>query len=738
MTSASERFSASTERGPAADRGRFRWLAPAVCALAVALAAVPQARGIEEEDIAGQLAAYSQLLQEATEHLQALDFAEAIDAYGKILDAYKTGKIPMVTPDAQGMVEKSYEGRAMAFANLGKNAEASTDFESLIRLDPSYQVDLSGVSPKIVKLYTDVRKKTVGVISVETDPLGAEVALGGQPLGPAPVTDREVVAGAYKLTIAKPGFDPVEEEIEVEAGGRIERQIKLVPNARGIRLATVPRDVKVLVDGQERGATFGTAGPEFQQVADEMGLSLADVSEPLLVENLPPGDHEVLLRKECYQEVSVPISIEVDPNNNAPVTYKPFVLEPSRGGISVVSEPPGAKVFLDGSPQGEAPLELKGICSGKHDLRLEQEGLGRYSGTVTVAKDSTVTATHRLRLSLAAFDLREGIGEADGLGARLREQGTYNVLDAPPALPGEVSDRVRLEIQSSPTKRLAASTVSDLRSRLAVEMLAVVIPSGTLGTQADFLLYGPAHEMPDVWRMEGQGGSALDPVVAAMGAKVPSTAPWTGLELIDLYGERHPVVLAIQPESPATKAGIEPGDAVVTVADAPIGSTADFLAAIGRARAGQPLSIGIERGGVPKQAEVKCGATPVVLPSKATGILYNKAITDLRQAAALAPDPESRSYVLLSMARAFMHFGLWETAVRECLRKVVLPEGPGISRGTAAYLTAICFEKLKLDADARSSYESAAESKDATLHTNDGPRVAPSARRRAAALGASK
>jgi len=738
MTSASERFSASSRRDGRGSRLRASARAIAACVLLAAMGGVAPSRAIEEEDIAGQLARYGQLFQQGKSHLDDLDFAEAINAFGQILDAYKTGQIPMVTPDAHTLVAKSFEGRALAFANLGKNAEATADFEALVRFDPSYQINLTGISPKIIKLYTGVRRKVVGVVSVETDPLGAEVKLGDQSLGPTPVADREVVSGTYRLEISKAGFDPIQEDVEVEAGGRLERKLKLVPNARSVRVSTTPRDVKILVDGTERGSTFGTAGAEFEQVAGEMGLSLADISEPLLVENLTPGHHEILLRKDCYQDVVVPITIEVNPENNAPVTYKPFILEPSRGKVEIASQPPGADVTLDGKPAGKAPVSLEGICSGKHDLSMVSEGIGRYSGTITVRKDETTTASFKLRLSLVVFDMRDGIAPDETLGALLRRQNRYNVLTGPPDLPSDLAERVRLEVESAAVKGLSETTLAELRSRLTVEMAVLLVPVGSLGTHSELILYGPSHPQPDRWEIDKPGREGMDPVLTAMGADAPSTAAWTGLKLIDVYGTTHPVVLSIEPGSPAEGAGVKPGDTLLTVADAPVAGTAGFLSIVRGAEPGDSLVLGIERDGVAKQVSIRCAATPVILPMSEDGILYNKAIADLSQQAALAPDPETKSYALLSKARAFMHFGLWDKAIRECLRNVVLPDGPGISRGTAAYLTALCYEKLKMSADARSSYEIAAASGEATLFSNDGPKVAPSARRRAAALASVK
>jgi tetratricopeptide (TPR) repeat protein len=128
----------------------------------------------------------------------------------------------------------------------------------------------------------------------------------------------------------------------------------------------------------------------------------------------------------------------------------------------------------------------------------------------------------------------------------------------------------------------------------------------------------------------------------------------------------------------------------------------------------------------------------VLLPTKDPSLLYNKAIADLQQAAALEPPGVLRSYAWLNLGIALMHFGQYEAAVRDAFKKADLPDRPGISRGTVRYLVALCYEKLGLQKEAGTAYQEAATSSTATLVSHDGPALAPSAKRRSALLLQSK
>jgi hypothetical protein len=59
--------------------------------------------------------------------------------------------------------------------------------------------------------------------------------------------------------------------------------------------------------------------------------------------------------------------------------------QPGRGGLRVSSEPPGAKVYVDGKLQGETPLDLPNTPVGSHTVTIES-GIGTVRRTVNVVR----------------------------------------------------------------------------------------------------------------------------------------------------------------------------------------------------------------------------------------------------------------------------------------------------------------------------------------------------------------
>jgi tetratricopeptide (TPR) repeat protein len=180
---------------------------------------------------------------------------------------------------------------------------------------------------------------------------------------------------------------------------------------------------------------------------------------------------------------------------------------------------------------------------------------------------------------------------------------------------------------------------------------------------------------------------------------------------------------------------VKRGDLLLAAAGSPVETTSDYLAVLRGAKPGEEATYSLEGKGGPREVSVKHLSTPVLLPRKDEAILYNKAIADLMQEAAVATDPGRKAYAWLNVAVALMELDQHEAAIHEALRRADLPDRAGISKGTVRFLAGVCYEKLGRANEARAAYEEAASSAAATLDSHDGPTLAASAKRRASHLG---
>jgi hypothetical protein len=69
------------------------------------------------------------------------------------------------------------------------------------------------------------------------------------------------------------------------------------------------------------------------------------------------------------------------------------------GRLTMVSNPAGAQVFLDGKPLGTAPVAAADLRAGSHVLRMDLAGYERWSAAVQVVSNKTVNITARMQPS---------------------------------------------------------------------------------------------------------------------------------------------------------------------------------------------------------------------------------------------------------------------------------------------------------------------------------------------------
>jgi PEGA domain len=123
------------------------------------------------------------------------------------------------------------------------------------------------------------------------------------------------------------------------------------PRTGRLTIETQPAAAEVLVDGVRRGTT---------------PLTLA----------VDAGPHRVTIRGDGDARV-VPLTIAAGADVTQHFELKRRDVVPPLGRVSVVTDPPGARVAVDGHPRGSAPLVVADLTAEEH--------------TVTVAADSGVT-----------------------------------------------------------------------------------------------------------------------------------------------------------------------------------------------------------------------------------------------------------------------------------------------------------------------------------------------------------
>jgi hypothetical protein len=142
------------------------------------------------------------------------------------------------------------------------------------------------------------------------------------------------------------------------------------PLSGTLTLETRPAGAEVLVDGQARGST------------------------PLTL-TLPPGAHQVTLRRGAEERI-VPLALSA----GAQVTqhFEFAAPEPAvarLGRMSIVTDPPGARVQIDGRYRGVSPLTVSDLSVSDHNVAVSGE-TGSAERIVSVESNATSSVVFSL------------------------------------------------------------------------------------------------------------------------------------------------------------------------------------------------------------------------------------------------------------------------------------------------------------------------------------------------------
>lgn len=179
-------------------------------------------------------------------------------------------------------------------------------------------------------------------ISVSLIPEPERKMLEGFP-PPVPLQDRYLVLpGEYRVIASKQGYEPLSESIQVAQGGYTEFSLELKKLPGRVSIHSRPE------------------GAEVSDGADYLGPT------PLIGKKLAAGAHQLVLRKERYQDAVLEIDVEgLDREQILRVE-----LAPDWAPVTLRSDPEGATVLLEGEIVGTTPLTVD-ILSGNHRVGLE-------------------------------------------------------------------------------------------------------------------------------------------------------------------------------------------------------------------------------------------------------------------------------------------------------------------------------------------------------------------------------
>ena len=638
------------------------------------------------------------------------------------------------------ILAQAYELRARAYFNIGLQEKAADSFRSLVQVNPQYAMSRDKVSPKVVDYFNSVKKALVGYLAVSSHPAGAKVTLNGEFLSLTDFFPMEVLAGEYTVEVSREGYRSDTRTLSIAPKATQTLQVDLTRTAASLFVVTEPAGTEVWVDGALRATTAGSAGPEVAEALKEKGLDPARASARTELGNLSLGSHMVEFRRKCHETVKR----SLDLTEARDYDTDPVKMQESVASLQLRSDPPGARIFVDGEAMGITPRDLEGVCAGKHRIEVKHAS-GKFIQDITVAKDESVTLDCPIRPSLAFLGVvaESTAGERvapeveEKLVENLSKVATLNFLPAP----RETVDRI-LESEKLTRKSIlpGSGTEPDLVRRATEKLAAALevqgfllaaLPGEKLQRTAVLHLLAAGNTVPDSWDVSLAESASFMRFLLAVDRKATLYRRWTGLITVDTLLQEGVPVLRVVPGSPAAQAGLQPTEVLSAVDGHPVKQTADLLSAVEAKKPKDKLSLHLKGPAGTRAVELTLAETPQEIALNDPALLYNKVMMDLRQQVEGYPGTEQAAFARLNLAICAMHFGDFAAAHEHLLKaRTELPTRPGLSQGTALYYLGLALERLGYKKEAGDAYRAAAGFKDATLFDNDGPAVAPLAGRR--------
>src|SRR6185503_16880491 len=188
-------------------------------------------------------------------------------------------------------------------------------------------------------------------------------------------------------------------------------------------------------------------------------------------------------------------------------------MEDSIASLKLTSDPPGARILLDGENMGQTPKELEGLCSGKHRLEVKHAS-GKFIQDVVLGKDEAVSLDCPIRPSLAFLGVVASSAAGERMLGEVEEKLVQNLarittLNFVPVA-REMVDRIldadkvtRKSLVSGGTDPdLVRKVTEKLAAALEVQgFLVAVLPEERLQRTAHLYLLAAGNATADRWEV---------------------------------------------------------------------------------------------------------------------------------------------------------------------------------------------------------------------------------------------
>ena len=215
---------------------------------------------------------------------------------------------------------------------------------------------------------------TAGTLAISSTPGGAMVFIDNAVKGITPVILTDTAIGSHLLLLRKEGYDDytrnfiIEPATPASIGATL---IKSVPEPTtlptspygSIAVTSYPPGAAVFIDGRQRGTA------------------------PTIVPDVLTGNHEITLSLKGYDDWYQTVS--VGSGQTAAINAGLDATKEITGSLAVITDPPGAEIYIDGNFKGVSPVTITGISPGTHTVLLTLQEYADTSSNISITAGQT-------------------------------------------------------------------------------------------------------------------------------------------------------------------------------------------------------------------------------------------------------------------------------------------------------------------------------------------------------------
>ena len=348
-----------------------------------------------------------------------------------------------------------------------------------------------------------------GVVTVTSEPAGAQLLVDGEPRGVTPVA-AEIMAGAHPVELRLEGFKPWATDIQVKAN----ESMALGPVKLGLP------DGRLSVRSDPPGASVSVAGVYRGQTPVELELR-------------PDLAHSIVLTRPGYEAVTRQVSLSAGEQRTLAVPLSGVF-----GEVAVRAQPPDAQLYVDGKLSGAANQTLR-LVATTHDIEIRKAGFVDFKTSVTPRPgvqqrvDATLLTPEQARIAATPAVVKTKFDQQ----LRLMPIGKFT-MGSPRREPGRRANEQQRDVEFKRGFYLSVTEVSNAQfRRFKPEHRSGIVGNHTLDldnqpvvaiTWTEAALYcnwlSEQDGLPPAYEKKGETVVAVNPM--SKGYRLPSDAEW--------------------------------------------------------------------------------------------------------------------------------------------------------------------------------------------------------------------